>query len=69
MAQLVEHIVHIDGVTGSSPVATTNAEEACEIRLLSFCLFFGRGFTFSFQAVSFFDVDRLVDQPVHLYSM
>ena len=23
MAQLVEHIVHIDGVTGSSPVATT----------------------------------------------
>ena len=24
MAQLVEHIVHIDGVTGSSPVATTN---------------------------------------------
>ena len=26
MAQLVEHIVHIDGVTGSSPVATTNLE-------------------------------------------
>ena len=25
MAQLVEHIVHIDGVTGSSPVATTMA--------------------------------------------
>ena len=23
MAQLVEHIVHIDGVTGSSPVVTT----------------------------------------------
>ena len=23
MAQLVEHIVHIDGVTGSSPVGTT----------------------------------------------
>ena len=23
MAQLVEHIVHIDGVTGSSPVSTT----------------------------------------------
>ena len=23
MAQLVEHIVHIDGVIGSSPVATT----------------------------------------------
>ena len=26
MAQLVEHIVHIDGVTGSSPVATTITE-------------------------------------------
>ena len=25
MAQLVEHIVHIDGVTGSSPVATTKS--------------------------------------------
>ena len=25
MAQLVEHIVHIDGVTGSSPVATTTS--------------------------------------------
>ena len=24
LAQLVEHIVHIDGVTGSSPVQTTN---------------------------------------------
>ena len=23
LAQLVEHIVHIDGVTGSSPVQTT----------------------------------------------
>ena len=28
MAQLVEHIVHIDGVTGSSPVATTMARQA-----------------------------------------
>ena len=28
MAQLVEHIVHIDGVTGSSPVATTNPEKS-----------------------------------------
>ena len=27
MAQLVEHIVHIDGVTGSSPVATTKPEK------------------------------------------
>ena len=25
LAQLVEHIVHIDGVTGSSPVSTTQA--------------------------------------------
>ena len=28
MAQLVEHIVHIDGVTGSSPVATTKHEKS-----------------------------------------
>ncbi len=28
MAQLVEHIVHIDGVTGSSPVATTNPKKS-----------------------------------------
>ena len=28
MAQLVEHIVHIDGVTGSSPVATTNPRKS-----------------------------------------
>ena len=27
MAQLVEHIVHIDGVTGSSPVATTTSPD------------------------------------------
>ena len=26
LAQLVEHIVHIDGVTGSSPVQTTTRE-------------------------------------------
>ena len=26
MAQLVEHIVHIDGVTGSSPVCSTNGK-------------------------------------------
>ena len=31
MAQLVEHIVHIDGVTGSSPVATTT-ENRMQIR-------------------------------------
>ena len=30
MAQLVEHIVHIDGVTGSSPVQTTrNKDHLC----------------------------------------
>ena len=28
LAQLVEHIVHIDGVTGSSPVQTTNPLES-----------------------------------------
>ena len=39
MAQLVEHIVHIDGVTGSSPVATTkkSLEIKC-FRGFSFCL-------------------------------
>lgn len=31
MAQSVEHIVHIDGVTGSSPVATTT--NPCSIKL------------------------------------
>ena len=28
LAQLVEHIVHIDGVTGSSPVQTTNPKKS-----------------------------------------
>ena len=28
LAQLVEHIVHIDGVTGSSPVSTTFLSQA-----------------------------------------
>ena len=27
LAQLVEHIVHIDGVTGSSPVQTTRNKD------------------------------------------
>ena len=27
LAQLVEHIVHIDGVTGSSPVQTTPSQQ------------------------------------------
>ena len=38
MAQLVEHIVHIDGVTGSSPVATTQKprkHKAFEVFLIS----------------------------------
>ena len=33
MAQLVEHIVHIDGVTGSSPVATTISLTSLLVRL------------------------------------
>ena len=33
MAQLVEHIVHIDGVTGLSPVATTR-EPNRKVRLV-----------------------------------
>ena len=33
MAQLVEHIVHIDGVTGSSPVSTTTS--SAELRIFS----------------------------------
>ena len=32
MAQLVEHIVHIDGVTGSSPVATTMTRKPLKIK-------------------------------------
>ena len=36
MAQLVEHIVHIDGVTGSSPVATTTKPSNCKVRGFSF---------------------------------
>ena len=31
LAQLVEHIVHIDGVTGSSPVSTTTSSAALRI--------------------------------------
>ena len=33
LAQLVEHIVHIDGVTGSSPVSTTTS--SAELRIFS----------------------------------
>ena len=39
MAQLVEHIVHIDGVTGSSPVATTTSSVRND-----------RGFLFAFHS-------------------
>ena len=41
MAQLVEHIVHIDGVTGSSPVATTTSRKPLKSRAsgFSFCPF------------------------------
>ena len=35
MAQSVEHIVHIDGVTGSSPVATTNPRKSLRNQGLS----------------------------------
>ena len=34
MAQSVEHIVHIDGVVGSSPTVTTKAEAVENQRLL-----------------------------------
>ena len=38
MAQLVEHIVHIDGVTGSSPVATTKIPGNTAFLGISSCL-------------------------------
>ena len=38
MAQLVEHIVHIDGVTGSSPVATTKIPGNTTFPGISSCL-------------------------------
>ena len=34
LAQLVEHIVHIDGVTGSSPVQTTRKTHPKRVGLL-----------------------------------
>ena len=40
LAQLVEHIVHIDGVTGSSPVSTTTKKTTkMGVLFLWFCLF------------------------------
>ena len=36
LAQLVEHIVHIDGVTGSSPVSTTKILESTGSRISFF---------------------------------
>ncbi len=38
MAQLVEHIVHIDGVTGSSPVATTQQKPLKRPRFKGFSM-------------------------------
>lgn len=40
LAQLVEHIVHIDGVTGSSPVSTTK-KSLPEWEVFSFAVFYG----------------------------
>ena len=38
LAQLVEHIVHIDGVTGSSPVSTTKNPRIDRFEDFFFCL-------------------------------
>ena len=37
LAQLVEHIVHIDGVTGSSPVQTTTIRPKATVFGRIFC--------------------------------
>ena len=44
LAQLVEHIVHIDGVTGSSPVQTTTRKSLEKSRLFLFYTFPQRGY-------------------------
>ena len=49
MAQLVEHIVHIDGVIGSSPIGTTKEKD----HPLWMVFFFGN-----------FDIIRASDVPV-----
>ena len=52
LAQLVEHIVHIDGVTGSSPVQTTQS---------SICK--GRGFFISLQKRKVSSMTKFVPRP------
>lgn len=52
LAQLVEHIVHIDGVTGSSPVQTTQS---------SICK--GRGFFISLQNRKVSSMSKFVPRP------
>ena len=58
LAQLVEHIVHIDGVTGSSPVSTTMKKALISLRNRGFffyafeiCAQNSRGVVLSFPAV------------------
>ena len=56
MAQLVEHIVHIDGVTGSSPVATTTTRKPLKIK--GFWVFFLPVFETVFNAQNGFKPER-----------
>ena len=56
MAQLVEHIVHIDGVTGSSPVATTTTRKPLKIK--GFRVFFLPVFETVFNAKNGFKPER-----------
>ena len=53
---MVEHIVHIDGVTGSSPVATTTKGHryGYHVGVLSFCIYSGlKAYIFGSQSVFF----------------
>ena len=52
LAQLVEHIVHIDGVTGSSPVQTTN--QPCKVNLAGLFRFIPRLIFRSFASMEVF---------------
>ena len=70
MAQLVEHIVHIDGVTGSSTVATTERGKSLRNQGLSFLSAPPGGVqNTACRRVHIVDVDRLVTQLVHIESM
>ena len=70
MAQLVEHIVHIDGVTGSSPVATTESRKSLKIKdFLLFFLILQGVQNEPLYRIQILDVDRLVAQLVHIESM